>query len=166
MRLLISTAVVCAATLCAQAPAGPANLQGYLSLTDSQVQALRQLRQQHHQTMAPLMQQMRQKRQALDSQLNSSNSSGAAQAMADMKTVRDSITAAQTSYRNQALGLLTSDQRAKVQELENAAALRRAIGEAAGLGLLSEESAGFHRGMGPGFRGGPRGPGGPPVQQQ
>jgi Spy/CpxP family protein refolding chaperone len=167
MKLAVSAAVLFAAAVCGQTASN--NAQSFLSLTDSQLQALKQLRQQHRQATAPIMQQMRQKQQSLDTQMSSSNAAGVGQLMLEMKALRDNMTAAQATYRNSALGLLTADQKTKLQQLEQAAALRQAIGEAAGLGLLSAED-GMHRGPGgPDFRGGPHGHfGGPPpsaVQQ-
>ncbi|MEO7142581.1 MAG: Spy/CpxP family protein refolding chaperone [Bryobacteraceae bacterium] len=178
---MIAAALAC--TLSAQwpAPGRPgqgalpttADVQSYLALTDAQVQSLHQLRLDERQAVSPLMQQMMQKQQNLNTQEAAGASAAAVgQLVLDLQAIRTSISTTASNYRTQAVNLLTADQRTKLQALEAAAALRPAIAEASGLGLLTQSQPGpAGGGPGPNWRHGGRrgsfgpGPGAPPPPQ-
>ena len=170
MKFLILIPVIWTATLGAQSsgtpPAGGprsvADVQAYLSLTDSQIQSLQQLRTTERQTLSSTFQQIATQQQNLNTQLASGSATAAAlgQILLDIQTLRKTITTTEASYNTQAVALLTADQKTKLAALQTAAALRPQISEATALGLLMPPSPpSGATGPGPSFRrgGGPRG---------
>ena len=153
-----------------------AAVKSVLGLTDQQVQQLVELRRSEHAMLQPILQQAREKQKTLRDALQGGSTDAAAigQLTLELRGLRQQIRAANGDYHAKALGLLTDDQKAKVEELRRAAGRRPAINGAMVLGLLlppaqgARMGRGMGGGMGPGMggRGGMmRGPGGPPPQQ-
>ncbi len=136
--LLVATM---AAALAAQAPAppGPDALKSYLGLQDSQIESLRQLRQQHAQATQSMLAELAAKQQALREQLDRGSTDAAAlgKALLEIESLRKRLTDASQALRTQAVGVLTGDQRAKLEALEQARKLEPAIRQAEALGLLA-----------------------------
>jgi Spy/CpxP family protein refolding chaperone len=136
---------VFAASLLAQGPgwrgsASPRTdaLKTYLALTDAQVASLGQLRQQQAQAIKPLRQTLMEKQQALQTQtLAGGDAAALGQLLLDVQNLRKQISDTQTSLRSQTLGVLTTDQKTKLQSLQDAANLQPAIGGAMALNLLT-----------------------------
>ena len=144
----------------AQGPHQPnfTELKAYLNLTDTQVQALQQLRQNSMASMSSVHAQMRTAEEALQTKMQSGNSSDAAAAdslMMQMSALRKQIEQAQVSLTQQSVATLTADQQTKLKALQAAADLQPDIMQAQMLGLLARPA----RGPGGGF-GGPGGFGG------
>lgn len=156
MRWMLLAATV-AGLLAAQAPAPvPADaLKAYLGLQDSQIESLRQLHQQHAQAMRSMMAELVAKQQALREQLDrgSTDATALGKALLEIESLRKRLMQAHEAVRNQALNLLTSEQRAKLDSLEQARKLEPAFRQAEALGLLAPPAPNAW----PGLRG--RGPG-------
>ncbi len=175
IRLLTTLAL--ATGLIAQAPVPPGpganppptdDAKAYLGLTDTQIQALGQLRQTMRQALQPMMDQISQQQEALQKQLEAGSTDAAAlgRMLVGIQTIRKQIETAQTGFRAQAVNLLTAQQKAKLQTLQDASK-GGTIPQAAGLGLLSPPESEYGPG-GPGPRGpggvGPHPFGGPPAR--
>jgi Spy/CpxP family protein refolding chaperone len=137
-----------AASLFAQGPGGPRHMmmqaktgqaQSYLNLTDAQVQSLQQLRQSEMTALKPVMDQIGPLRQSLQTQLQSGSADAAAlgKLMLSIQTLEQQATTTRNSFHDQALALLTADQKTKLAALQSAADLMPTIHEAMGLNLLS-----------------------------
>lgn len=171
IRNLVLTIALAGAAF-AQGPrrmeAGPPKaLAEYLGLTDDQVTRLTNMNRDAFRQARPEPQQMREKARALRQAMESPNPDPAAvgRAMLEMRQSRKAVRDAMGLARQNALSVLTEEQRTKLVALENARKLQPAIGEAMRLHLLAPPAegdgpgfGGFGRGFGP-FR---RGPGGPP----
>lgn len=140
MRRMLLVATM-AGVLAAQTPAPlPVDaLKNYLGLQDSQIQSLRQFQQQHFQAVRPLIAELAAKHEALREQLDRGSADAAAlgKALLEIESLRKRLADAHTAARNQALGVLTGDQRAKLEALEQARKLAPAIRQAEALGLLA-----------------------------
>jgi Spy/CpxP family protein refolding chaperone len=114
------------------------NVKAYLALTDGQVQQLNQLRTSYYQSQQAIYDQINQKQQALDQLLNSgSQDTAAAGALViAMANLRRQVTAGDGPYRDSALAILTTPQKTKLGDLENARKLQTTVWEATSLGLL------------------------------
>jgi len=120
-------------------PPAPAELKAYLGLSDSQIQALRQIRQQEGEALRSLHDEMAQKQKTLRDQLQAGSTDAAAlgRLLLDIQSLRKRIEDAEKTFRDQAANQLTADQKTKLKALEEAAKLQPAIGQAAGLNLLT-----------------------------
>jgi Spy/CpxP family protein refolding chaperone len=138
-----------AAALFAQGPGGPrmhhmaaaktAAVQSYLNLTDAQIQSLEQLRQSEMAALKPIFQQIQPLRQSLHTQSQASGADAATvgKTVLSIQTLEQQVAATRSSFQQQALAVLTPEQKTKLTALENAAALLPSIHEAMGLGLLT-----------------------------
>lgn len=143
------------AVLLAQTPAPDVNdLKTFLGLTDTQVTQLRDLRVQEREALRSVAQQIAEKHRALREalQAGSTDAMSLGQLLVDIQNLRKQVQATNENYRNQALALLTADQKAKLAQLEAAAKLAPAIRQATALNLLAPPAG---LGLGLGF--GPRG---------
>lgn len=153
-------------------------LQETLSLTDTQLQALRDNSAAMREEIRAATEGARETREAMREEMAQDNPNEAiiAQHLTAMSEVRDEVEAIRARFRDSALALLDESQKAKLAEIEAAMELARLAPGAAALNLI--EAPQGHRFRGPGFgpRGkhgphGPQGPGGrfrpgppPPVE--
>jgi len=139
-------------------------VQSYLNLTDAQISTLQQLRQSEMAALKPIFQQIGPLRQSLHSQTQSSGADATAvgKLVLSIQNLEQQAAPIRSSFQQQALAVLTADQKTKLAALQGAAALMPAIHEAAGLNLLTppkgaEGPGGFGpEGMPHGRFGGPR----------
>ena len=145
-------------------------LKQAIGLTDDQVQKLMDLRHQERDALRSVHQQMRDKGKTLHAALDSSSPDPAALGtlLLEMKSLRGQVRETNDNYRQQALGLLNGEQKAKLKQLEDAAKLAPAIHQGVGLNLLAPPGGsrgfgwgGFGHGPDEMFGEGP-GPGGGP----
>ena len=143
---LIPITMTVAAALLAQHPGGPHGMvaktdqvQSYLNLTDTQIQALKQLHQSEMAALKPIMQQMAPLRQSLNTQMKetSGDATAAVKLVANIQGLQQQIAATHASFKAQSLAVLTADQKTKLAALESAAALMPAIHQAMSLNLLA-----------------------------
>jgi len=166
-----------AAALLAQGPGGPrmhrmgmtpkaTEAQSYLNLTDAQVTSLQQLRQAEITALKPIFQQIAPLRDSLRTQTQSGSADPAAigKLVLSIQALEQQISTTRSSYHDQALALLTADQKSKLAALQSAADLMPTIHQAMGLNLLNSLKGG-PGGMGPGAMG-PAGFQGPPPGQE
>lgn len=133
-----------------------------LSLTDAQVTSLTQIRQAEAQAVQPIATQMQTKRQTLQTSLAGGTTALAAGTLLlEIEALRKQMETIETNARNQAIGVLSADQRTKLATLDAAAKLQPAIGQARALNLLAAPANTATGGPGGRFGGGPVGPGGP-----
>jgi Spy/CpxP family protein refolding chaperone len=137
-------------------PPGPQALQSFLGLTGQQMTQLRQLQQQRVQAERPVMQQINTKQQELNQLLATSGADPAAvgRLVIDIANLRQSLPQAGQGLQEQALAVLTPDQKAKLAQLQDAQKLMPAINQAAALGLIERpapppEAGPAGRGFGP-----------------
>ncbi len=173
MKLRWIPLVALASAVLAQGPGGGRMqprldaLKAALGLTDSQVEAFQQLRRQQAEAARPLFEQIGQKQRELEEKVRGGSTDAASlgSLLIEIQNLRARARDAEKGVRDQAVNALTPEQRAKLTTLEEAVKLQAAIGQAAGLGLLTPPAnAGDGPGFGPGGPGiGPRGraPGGP-----
>lgn len=146
----------------------PTELKAYLGLTDAQVTSIRDSNRAGLEAMKPLASQMREKAQALR-ELNKSDSADATaigNAVLALKDLRKQMQANRTKIQEQAVALLSPEQKAKLTELQTSTDHRMEKRQAMMLQLLAPPAGGMggpggmrgHRGMRPMGRGmGPRG---------
>jgi Spy/CpxP family protein refolding chaperone len=121
-------------------PGGTQAVQQYLGLTDDQVQQIEKTRDAARTSTRDVADELR----AREIEMRSVMESGSADAGAvgklalEIEALRSQMTQAVATARQNVLALLTPEQHAKLQALEEAAKLRPAIDEAAGLGLLGQ----------------------------
>jgi periplasmic protein CpxP/Spy len=171
-RLIVIT--LAASALFAQGPGGPrmhrmspqaktTEVQSYLNLTDAQISTLQQLRQSEMAALKPIFQQIGPMRQSLRSQAQSSSADATAvgKLVLSIQSLEQQAAPIRSSFQQQALNVLTADQKTKLAALQSAAALMPTIHEATALNLLtppkgSEGPGGFGAEMPRGRFGGPR----------
>jgi len=126
-------------------------VQSYLNLTDAQIQSLQQLRQSERAALKPILQQMEPLRESMHTQMRSGGADATAigKAMLSMRSLEQQAEPIRSSFQQQALAILTADQKTKLAALESAASLMPAIHQATGLNLLSPPKGEFG-GPGPG----------------
>ena len=139
-------------------------LKSYLSLTDAQVETIRQSMKDQREAMRTNMESMRAKRQALRAQMKSDNADPATlgQAMVDMKNARKSMQASRKAAADKLVATLTPEQKAKLNTLKDSAKNGGAVREAMRLGLIDPPAGAGPDGEGRRF-GGPRGGRGPAM---
>lgn len=170
IRNLTLTLALAAAAF-AQAPPRhePKALIDFLGLSQDQISRLHTLNRDFARDAAPNREQARQKFRALRETMQANNPDPAAvgRAFLEAQQLRKQTEQSMSTARQNALNVLTAEQRAKLAELENAMKLRPAIGEAMAFHLLAPSEGGFGFEGAPGFMpfgrgpGGPGGPGGP-----
>ncbi|MEO8660303.1 MAG: Spy/CpxP family protein refolding chaperone [Bryobacteraceae bacterium] len=130
------------------------NIKTYLTLTDSQLTAIEAIRTSARTANQQTMTDLRTKETALQALLKSSNPDPAAvgKLMVDIQALRATMHTANTSLTDQAVALLTPDQKTKLASLAAAAALQPQIHEASMLLLLTPPAHGAGE-MGPGGMG-------------
>jgi Spy/CpxP family protein refolding chaperone len=121
------------------APPKTAEVQSYLNLTDAQISTLQQLRQSEMEALKPIFQQIGPLHDSLRAQSQGSGADPTAvgKLVLSIQSLEQQAAPIRSSYQQQALGVLTADQKTKLAALESAAALMPAIHEAAGLNLLT-----------------------------
>jgi Spy/CpxP family protein refolding chaperone len=152
MRLSFLVPLVFAGVCFAQTsrPAGGQQaLQAFLGLTDQQMTQLRQMRQQQMQAERPAMQQINSKQRELNQLLATPGADPAAvgKLMIEIANLRKSAPQPGRTLQNQALAVLTPEQKTKLTQLQEAQKLIPAINQATMLGLI--EPLERPAGMGP-----------------
>jgi Spy/CpxP family protein refolding chaperone len=168
MKRLILTGVLAAATLLAQGPGrgmgpmgGPMGeppdaarsldeITAYLGLSSEQVTKLKEIRTAEFEANKSVREQIRTKREALRTALSgtSPTANELGTLLLDIHNLQKQIDASDDTYREQAVALLTVDQKTKLAVLKAAEALRPSIQQALFLNLLERpEPAGM--GLGP-----------------
>lgn len=114
-------------------------VQGYLNLTDAQITSLQQLHQSEMAALKPIYQQMGPLHENLRTQTQSSGADAAAvgKLVLSIESLEQQAEPIRSSYQQQALAVLTADQKSKLAALQSAAALLPAIHEAMALNLLT-----------------------------
>ncbi|HBY60456.1 MAG TPA: hypothetical protein DEH78_11575 [Solibacterales bacterium] len=124
-----------------QPGAGPNfdSLKSYLTLTDAQVTALQNLQTQNRDANRTTMEQIATQQKALNDALRAGSQDAAAlgKMLISIQALRKQIDDRMTVLRTQARAQLTAPQVAKLKALEDAAALRDEIQQAAMLALLT-----------------------------
>ena len=162
MNLRFLPFLALATALIAQGPGGPRSMhrmgiaktdqvKSYLNLTDAQVTSLQQLRESEMTALKPVFEQMGTLRQSLHTQIQgtSSDATAAGKLLVSMQSLQQQVTTTRANFQQQALGVLTADQKTKLAALETAASLMSAVHEATALNLLAPAK---------GAGGGPGGP--------
>lgn len=132
----------------APGPGGPRHMmmmaktgqaQSYLNLTDAQIQSLKQLQQSEMTANKPVMEQIAPLRESLQTQLQGGSADAAAvgKLMLSIQTLEQQIKANRDSFHEQALAVLTADQKTRLAALQSAADLMPTIHQAMALNLLS-----------------------------
>jgi Spy/CpxP family protein refolding chaperone len=161
-RIILLTALAVAAWG-QMGPGGPPpieELKTYLGLTDTQIQALQQLRRQEMEALQPVHQQMQEKQRTLREQIQagSTDAAGLGRLLLEIEALRKSVGEIHKKFHEQAVNSLSADQKTKLNALAEAGKLQPTIGQATALGLLEPpQGPGAGPGFGMGF--GPRGPG-------
>jgi Spy/CpxP family protein refolding chaperone len=132
-----------AAALFAQSPPQPPEarfdeVKAAVGLTDEQVSQLLQLRRDERQALRLTFQPMREKQRALHESLQAGGADPTTlgQLLLDIENLKQQARDTNDQFQTQALGLLSNEQKANLQTLEEAAKLRSTIGQATGLNLL------------------------------
>jgi len=150
MNLRLVSIILAASAMFAQGPGGfrmhrmsaqakTTEVQTYLNLTDAQIASLRQLRQSEMTALKPIFEQIRPLHESLRTQEQSGGADAAAvgKLVLSIQSLEQQAAPIRSSFQQQALALLTADQKTKLAALESAAALMPAIHEAAALNLLT-----------------------------
>ncbi len=124
------------------APKSYERIRSFLALTDGQLQQLQQIQQQAGASIEALLASSEQKEQALRSALSAASPDAGAvgRAVLDTQTGHKQAQQIRETARQNAIAVLTPDQRQKLQALSDAMALVPAAHEAGGLGLLQAGS--------------------------
>ncbi len=117
---------------------GHENLKDYLSLSDDQIQQLRDLRREQFKQMQPSMQAMAETQRALDEALEAASPDPVVigQLTLELRKHREALPGARNAMRTMALGILDSGQRARLDALEEAMRLQPTAQQAMSLNLL------------------------------
>ena len=116
-----------------------AELKTYLGLSDTQASSLEQIRENARQEMQPLRDTLRTKAKALRDQTKAGSTDATAlgQLMIDLQNARKALEPIQTRAHDQALAVLTPDQKTKLAQLEAGSNRGREWRQAVRLGLLA-----------------------------
>jgi Spy/CpxP family protein refolding chaperone len=138
-------------------------IKSFLNLSEQQLQDLKNLQTSFRDAAHPLMQQIREKAQTLRQTMEQNSSADVTQLKADLASLQSQVKDLRAQNRNQALGILTEDQKTNLATLQKVLEMMPTAHQALGLSLL-EGPEGFPGGFGGPefFRG--RGPGAPPKQ--
>ena len=122
-----------------------------LGLDDNTVSQLQQLRRDQREALRSTFQQIRDDERKLRVTLQAGGADPTAlgNLLLSIQDLRKQVRDSGEAYRTQALALLNDEQKAKLKGLEEAAKLRAAIGQAAGLNLLKAPGPGWPEGMAP-----------------
>ena len=114
-------------------------VQSYLNLTDAQISSLQTLRQSERTALKPIMDQVGPLRESLHTQTQSTTADATAvgKTMLSIQALEQQAAPIRASFQQQALAVLTADQKTKLAALQSAAALMPAIHEATSLNLLT-----------------------------
>lgn len=173
MRNLLISMALCSGLLLAQGPmggggmgpgarmrgpgeAGTAALKTYLGLTDAQVEQIQTLRKQRAEAMQPEAAALRAKALELRQLMQTANPDPAkvGALTVELKQLREKAVAERSSANDQIKAVLTTDQQAKLKDLEAAAKLGPAVRQAIGAGLIeAPQMEGLGDGTGPLARG-------------
>lgn len=117
---------------------GHESLKDYLSLSDDQIQQLRDLRREQFHQMQPSMQAMAETQRALDEALEAASPDPVVigQLTLELRKHREAMPDARNAMRTMALGILDSNQRAKIDAIEEAMRLQPTAQQAMSLNLL------------------------------
>ncbi len=128
-------------------------IKAYLNLTDSQVTSLRTLQTNQRNAMQTAMNEIGTKERALRERLQAGSTDAPAlgAALIEIENLRKRLQTLRDGFEAQALAVLSAEQRSRLKNLSDAAALQDEIRQATMLNLLDPPA-------GPGF-GGPGGPG-------
>lgn len=139
MNRLIGLALISVSLAFGQGAQEAAALQGYLGLSDTQVSSLRQIRESARNEAKPLRDAMQTKaRQLREYQRNGTGDAATlGQLMVDLREGRKQLQPLRTRAHDQAMAVLTPEQRTKLAQLESAAKSRRELRQAARLGLVT-----------------------------
>jgi len=159
--LTLGVAVLGLTALVAQPPRGPRGtmhggdftaLKQTLSLTDDQVERIRGI--QRAGRSPETMKAMMDKRRAIgEATKNGESAEKIAALIKDAESARAQAKAARDAARVQTLSVLTSEQKTKLQALQEAAKLMPSVRQAAAAGLLEAPEGAPGPGFAPGLRG-------------
>ena len=113
-------------------------LKQHLGLSDAQLENLNDIQTAKYQAEAALWEQLRQKQQALEAllQQNTSDAARVGALMIEINTLRKQLPIPGGPYRQQALNVLTQEQKAKLDALSSALRLIAPASQAVGLNLI------------------------------
>jgi LTXXQ motif family protein len=121
-----------------------ADLKAFLGVSDTQLGSIQQIRDTERKELLPLRQTVQAKAQALRDlrKAGSTDATALGQLMIDVQNARKQMVPIQTRAHDQAMSVLTPDQKTKLAQLETGnanltATQRRALRQAARLGLLT-----------------------------
>jgi Spy/CpxP family protein refolding chaperone len=135
-------------------PAKTTEVQSYLNLTDAQISSLQQLHQSEMAALKPIFQQIAPLHESLRTQTQSgADATAVGKLVLNIQSLEQQAAPIRSSFQQQALAVLTADQKTKLAALESAAALMPTIHEATALNLLARPK-------------GPEGPGGVEMEMQ
>ncbi len=119
------------------------NLKQFLALTDAQVDQLKQVQQQKQQAEQQIWQQISAKYQELETLLNADAKDPVriGQLMIEIRTLQKQLPLSPDPYRQQALNVLTPEQRQKLPTLDQAIKLAPAAQEAVSVSLIDSPPA-------------------------
>ena len=141
-------------------PPPPDALQDYLQLTDLQVDELRNVAVELREAVRPIQQQIRDKQRELRAELRQEvpNTGLVGQIEVDIGNLKNEVAAIRADSKVRSRALLTSDQLAALDALENALSLMRPAMQAARANLIAPpEDFSFGRGGSSRRRAGSRG---------
>lgn len=135
-------------------------IKSYLTLTDVQLTQIQQLQRANLEAGRATREEIQQKQKALGDQLRSGSADATAigRLLLDIENLRKQTATRRAMTLTQIANLLTPDQQTKLKTLEDAAALRDEIGQAARLGLLDPPNGDGGADPRPAFRPGRFGP--------
>ncbi len=124
-------------------------LREHLSLTEDQIVRLHQVQRDRMQQMRPAVQQIAEKQQALEQELQSPAPDPATvgRLTLEIRELRQRMPMSREALRDQALSILTPDQQAKLDALNEAMKLQPAAAQAMALNLIEGPHAGRHQAM-------------------
>ncbi len=150
MTLRLISIALAAGALFAQGPGGPrmhsmsaagktTAVQSYLNLTDAQISTLQQLHQSEMAALKPIFQQIGPLQESLHTteQASGADATAVGKLVLSIQNLEQQAAPIRASYQQQALAVLTADQKTKLTALQSAAALMPAIHEATMLNLLT-----------------------------
>ena len=174
LKIAILATMTVGFTCLAQQAGGAGRLKSHLSLTDSQIQNLRSMRESNRQSAQASTDELHSKEKALRDQLRAGSTDAATlgRLLIDIEGARKRSNTARQSFREQAVGSLSADQKTRLKSLEEARKLMPAIHEAEMMGFLDAPEGDdrprppFGRAGGPPTRGGRGGGNGGPRFDQ
>ena len=124
-------------------------LREHLSLTEDQIARLHQVQRDRMQQMRPAVQQIAEIQHALDQELQSAAPDPATvgRLTLEVRARRQRMPMSREALRDQALSILTPDQQAKLEALNEAMKLQPAAAQAMALNLIESPHAGLHQAM-------------------